>query len=101
MGGERLDKRMKAVAERRDELKRRSRQAMKGGAGGPATTATLRHSDEGFKKRVVDRLNLSALLEDPKVAENMAQAGFRGPRPLTTFYFFRFATPFIFMLLTA
>ncbi len=101
MGGERLDKRMKAVAERRDELKRRSRQAMKGGAGGPAATATLRHSDEGFKKRVVDRLNLSALLEDPKVAENMAQAGFRGPRPLTTFYFFRFATPFIFMLLTA
>lgn len=101
MGGERLDKRMKAVAERREELKRRSRQAMKGGAGGSATAATLRHSDGGFKKRVVDRLNLSALLEDPKVAENMVQAGFRGPRPLTTFYFFRFATPFIFMLLTA
>lgn len=100
MGGERLDKRMKAVAERRDELKRRSRQAMKGGAAG-SPAATLRHSDDGFKKRVVERLNLTQLLEDPKVAENMAQAGFRGPRPLTTFYFFRFATPFIFMVLTA
>ncbi|MEG0818717.1 type II secretion system protein [Brevundimonas sp. MYb46] len=99
MGGERLDKRMKAVAERRDELKRRSRQAMKGGVG--STTTTLRHSDEGFKKRVVDRLNLIKLLEDPKVVENMAQAGFRGPKPLTTFYFFRFATPFLFMVLTA
>jgi len=98
VGGERLDKRMKAVAERRDELKRRSRLAMKGG---PANPATLRHSDEGFKKRVVERLNLTKLLEDPKVAENMAQAGFRGPRPLTTFYFFRFATPFIFMVVTA
>ncbi|WP_292036523.1 MULTISPECIES: type II secretion system F family protein [unclassified Brevundimonas] len=98
MGGERLDKRMKAVAERRDELKRRSRQAMKGGGANPAS---LRHSDEGFKKRVVERLNLTQLLEDPKVAENMAQAGFRGPRPLTTFYFFRFATPFIFMVLAA
>ena len=97
VGGERLDKRM--VAERRDELKRRSRQAMKGGVG--STTATLRHSDEGFKKRVVDRLNLIKLLEDPKVVENMAQAGFRGPKPLTTFYFFRFATPFLFMVLTA
>ncbi len=97
MGGQRLDKRMKAVGERREELKRRSRQAMKGG---PASPATLRHSDEGFKKRVVDRLNLTQLLEDPKVAENMIQAGFRGPRPLTTFYFFRFATPFIFMVLT-
>jgi tight adherence protein C len=96
-GGARLDKRMKAVGERREELKRRSRQAMKGGAASPAT---LRHSDEGFKKRVVDRLNLTQLLEDPKVADNMIQAGFRGPRPLTTFYFFRFATPFIFMVLT-
>ncbi|MGH6978117.1 MAG: type II secretion system F family protein, partial [Brevundimonas sp.] len=38
MGGERLDKRMKAVAERRDELKRRSRQAMKGGVGSTTTT---------------------------------------------------------------
>ncbi|KAK0358124.1 hypothetical protein LTR94_036677, partial [Friedmanniomyces endolithicus] len=31
----------------------------------------------------------------------MIQAGFRGPGPLNTFYFFRFATPFILMALTA
>lgn len=92
-GGAKLDKRMKAVGERRDELKRRSRQAIaqQGQLGG------LRHSDDGFKKRVVDRLNLTKLLEDPKVAEKMAQAGYRGPRPLTTFYFFRFSMPFVFM----
>jgi len=84
-----LDKRMKAVAERRDELKRRSRAAIQGGA--------LRQTDEGFKKRVVERLNLTKLLEDPKVAERMIQAGFRGPKPLTTFYFFRFAMPFVFL----
>ena len=89
--GASLDKRMKAVAERRDELKRRSRAALQGGA--------LRQTDEGFKKRVVERLNLTKLLEDPKVAERMIQAGFRGPKPLTTFYFFRFATPFIFLAL--
>ncbi len=92
--GRGLDKRMKAVAERRDELKRRSRQAIAQqaqGAGG------LRHTDDGFKKRVVERLNLSKLLEDPKVADKMAQAGYRGPRPLTTFYFFRFSMPFVFM----
>lgn len=88
--GQGLDKRMKAVAIRRDELKRRSRQAMAGQTG-------LRHTDEGFKKRVVDRLNLTKLLEDPQVVDKMAQAGFRGPRPVTTFYFFRFAAPFIFM----
>jgi tight adherence protein C len=94
--GQGLDKRIKAVNERRDELKRRSRAAIHnpGGAG-------LRHSDEGFKKRVVDRLNLTTLLEDPQVIDKMAQAGFRGPKPLTTFYFFRFATPFIFFALSA
>ena len=93
-GGVKLEGRMKAVAVRRDELKRRSRQAIATqgqGQGG------LRHTDEGFKKRVVDRLNLSKLLEDPKVAEQMAQAGYRGPKPLTTFYFFRFSMPFVFL----
>jgi tight adherence protein C len=89
-GGAGLEQRMKSVATRRDELKRRSRQAM-------ANPGGLRHSDDGFKKRIVDQLNLMKMLEDPKVAEKMAQAGFRGPRPLTTFYFFRFASPFIFM----
>ena len=49
----------------------------------------------------MDRLNLTKLLEDPKVAGQMAQAGYRGPRPLTTFYFFRFASPFIFMTVAA
>jgi tight adherence protein C len=84
-----LESRMKAVAVRRDELKRRSRQAIAAGGGG------LRHTDDGFKKTVVDRLNLTKMLEDPKVVDQMSQAGFRGPRPLTTFYFFRFASPFV------
>ncbi len=95
-GGARLDLRMKAVGERREELRRRSRQAMRGGEG-----SSLRQTDDSFRSRVVKRLNLIKLLEDPKVAENMAQAGFRGPGPLNTFYFFRFATPFILMGLTA
>jgi len=98
-GGARLDKRMKAVAERREELRRRSRQAMRAGAGGEGSS--LRRTDDSFRSRVVARLNLMKLLEDPKVADNMIQAGFRGPGPLNTFYFFRFATPFILMALTA
>jgi len=92
-----LDKRMKSVALRRDELKRRSRAAM---ARGPSDKdTTLRHVDEGLAKKVVDKLNLKTLLEDPKVVEKLAQAGFRGPKPVTTFYFFRFATPFILSVL--
>jgi tight adherence protein C len=95
LGGEaKLEGRMKAVAVRREELKRRSRQAI--AQGGPQG---LRHTDTGFKKRVVERLNLTKLLEDPKVADKMAQAGYRGPKPLTTFYFFRFSMPFVMLAL--
>ena len=97
LGGEaKLEGRMKAVAERREELRRRSRQAIASQGSGPHG---LRHSDEGFKKRVVERLNLTKLLEDPKVAEKMAQAGYRGPKPLTTFYFFRFSMPIVMLAL--
>ena len=56
----------------------------------------LRHRDESLYKKVVERLQLSRLLEDPKVLDKMAQAGFRGPRPVSAYYFFRFALPFVF-----
>ena len=92
--GAKLEDRMKAVAVRRDELKRRSRQAM-------AKEGGLRHSDAGFHKDVVEKLNLAKMLEDPKVAEKLAQAGFRGPKPMNTFYFFRFSSPFVFFALVA
>ncbi len=89
LSGQNLDKRMKSVALRREELKRRSRQAMSKDGG-------IRQTDTGFYKKVVERLNLKTLLEDPKVVDKLAQAGFRGPKPVTTFYFFRFIMPFAF-----
>jgi len=93
-----LEGRLKSVANRREELRRRSREAIvqKGGGG-----STLRHTDEGLYKNIVDRLQLSRLLEDPKVVDKLAQAGFRGPQPVSTFYFFRFVMPFIFAVVTA
>jgi len=86
-----LDSRMKSVANRREELRRRSREALASKNQGGA----LRHNDESLYKNVVDRLNLSRLLEDPKVVEKLAQAGFRGPKPVSTFYFFRFVSPIV------
>lgn len=93
-----LEGRLKSVANRREELRRRSREAIaqKGSAGG-----TLRHTDEGLYKTIVERLQLSRLLEDPKVVDKLAQAGFRGPQPVSTFYFFRFVMPFVFAVVTA
>jgi tight adherence protein C len=84
-----LEARMKSVANRREELKKRSRQALNKSGGG------LRHTDEGLYKKVVDRLQLSRLLEDPKVVDKLAEAGYRGPGPISTFYFFRLIMPFV------
>jgi len=98
MSRSQLEGRMKSVANRREELRRKSRAALAGKNGG---TSRLRHTDEGVYKRVVDRLQLSRLLEDPKVVDKLAQAGFRGPQPVTTFYFFRFVGPFILAVLAA
>lgn len=87
-----LESRLKSVANRREELRRRSREAM---AGRPPS---LRQTDEGVYKRVVERLQLSRLLEDPNLTDKLAQAGFRGPSAISRFYFFRFALPFVFAL---
>jgi tight adherence protein C len=99
LGQTSLEGRLKSVANRREELRRKSREALNrdsvGGASG------LRHTDEGLYKRVVERLQLSKLLEDPKVVEKLAQAGFRGPKPVTTFYFFRMVAPILIGLVTA
>lgn len=87
-----LESRLKSVSTRREELRRKSREALASKAQGSA----LRQTDEGLYKKIVERLNLSRLLEDTNVVEKLAQAGYRGPRPVTTFYFFRFVSPFVF-----
>jgi tight adherence protein C len=97
MGRSTLETRLKSVSTRREELRRKSREAL---AGKAAASSSLRQKDAGLYKKVVDRLQLSRLLEDPKVVEKLAQAGFRGPRPVTTFYFFRFVLPFVFAAVT-
>jgi len=87
-----LEDRLKSVANRREELRRRSREEI--AKRGASASSSIRQADEGLYRKVVERLQLSRLLEDPKVAEKMAQAGFRGPKPISAFYFFRFVMPF-------
>ena len=89
-----LETRLKSVSTRREELRRKSREALASKNSGGQST--LRHVDEGLYKKVVERLQLSRLLEDPQVVDKLAQAGYRGPRPVSTFYFFRFVLPFVF-----
>jgi tight adherence protein C len=90
-----LESRLKSVANRREELRRRSREAMAG------KQTTLRQTDESVYKRVVDRLQLSRLLEDPNLPDKLAQAGFRGPSAISRFYFFRLVAPFVLLAAAA
>ena len=91
-----LESRLKSVANRREELRRRSREAMAGKQQG-----SIRQTDESVYKRVVDQLQLSKLLEDPNLPDKLAQAGFRGPSAVSRFYFFRLVAPFALMAAAA
>ena len=86
-----LESRLKSVANRREELRRRSREALAGKGGGPS----LRRTDEGIFKRVNERLQLSRLLEDNNLTDKLAQAGYRGPSAISRFYVFRLFTPIV------
>jgi tight adherence protein C len=86
-----LESRLKSVANRREELRRRSREALAGKQGAPS----LRRTDSGIYKRVVEQLQLSRLLEDTNLTDKLAQAGYRGPSAVSRFYFFRLILPIV------
>ncbi|GGG96895.1 type II secretion system protein [Glycocaulis albus] len=90
MGGNKLDKRIKSVANRREELRRKSREALELEARG----GTLRGKDtRSLFRKVVESLNLQTLLEDPNLKSKLIQAGMRGQGPVFVFYFARLIAP--------
>ena len=92
MNKDQTSKRLKQVAERRDELRRKAREAIEKEKG----AASLRGADtRSLYRKVVERLNLVKLLEDPNLKTKLTQAGLRGQQPVYAFYFFRLAMPFI------
>jgi tight adherence protein C len=90
-GGNKLEARLKSLSSRREELRKRSREAL-----ALNHASALRQADTGLAKKIVEQFQLNKFLADPKVAEKMAQAGYRGPKPITRFYFFRLIMPFVF-----
>ena len=89
MKGDPLEGRMKAVAERREELRLKQREAF----AQAGRRGQLRSTPIGFMKRTLDNLKLEKLLESPGMKEKLARAGYRGQGPLVTFMFFRFIMP--------
>jgi tight adherence protein C len=82
---DKLVQRMKLVNQRRETLRRNHRaQSQQSG---------LRRSDDGIIRQIVEKYGLQKLLLDDKLESKLAQAGMRGPKPISMFYFFRGALP--------
>ena len=93
-----LDKRIKGVRNRREELRRKSREAMEQSS----RNSSIRGAEaKGLMRKVVDALNLQKAFEDPDLQDKLQQAGLRGNKPAVAFYFFRLASPIILFAGTA
>jgi tight adherence protein C len=84
-----LDKRMKAVALEREQIRQRERERMVQ----QNSKVTLRQSPKQYMKTVVDNFNLSKWVGQEKARSMLMQAGFRGQAPYITYLFFRMAMP--------
>lgn len=83
---DKLGSRLKEVARKREELRKRSRAELARGG--------LQHKNANhFAKSLVDRLNLQKALADDSLTENLVRAGLRGHAAQTMFYFYRAALP--------
>ncbi|MGA2944050.1 MAG: type II secretion system F family protein [Xanthobacteraceae bacterium] len=86
-----LDKRMKAVALEREQIRQRERERM----AQQSSKVALRQSPKQYMKTVVDNFNLSKWVGQDKARSMLMQAGFRGQAPYITYLFFRMAMPII------
>jgi len=96
MSDNKLGARLKEVAKKREELRKRSRAELaKGGPG-------LQHKNANqFARGLVERFNLQKALADASLAEKLTRAGLRGNAAQTMFYFYRAALPIAFGVLAA
>jgi tight adherence protein C len=86
-----LGTRLKAVAERREELRKKSRAALE-------TKATLRQTQKGMISDIVRKFDLQKALKDDSLPNKLMRAGLRGERPVSLFYFCRAALPVAFAI---
>ena len=85
-----LGSRLKEVAKKREELRKKSRADL-------ARGATLQHKNANqFAKGLVDRLGLQKALADDTLNDKLIRAGLRGNAAQTMFYFYRAALPIAF-----
>lgn len=88
-----VQERIKLLSERREELRRQMRARLEQKK---RSVRELQTGRVGLMKAVIDKLNLNAMLEQPKLKQKLLQAGWRGQAPKITFTFLRLALPLVF-----
>lgn len=89
-GGPNLDRRIRVVLNQRSKLKAAARDNLHS-----KSRRSIRINVAGIYKKIVDLIGVEKLLEDPKMVQKLALAGFRGPRHIFMFYLSRIASPII------
>lgn len=89
--GDKLKKRMGAVSDQRDSMRRSRLEDLERNNG-------LRSESKGVVKKIVENLSLEKLLAASDLKDKLTQAGLRGQRPIYMFYFFRLAMPIILLI---
>jgi len=87
--GDKLKRRMNSVASAREGLKQ-------GRLNDLNKSRSLRSENKGFVKELVDKLSLQKILEASDLKDKLAQAGYRGQRPVYIFYMVRLIAPIFF-----
>jgi tight adherence protein C len=82
--GDNLDRRMKAVALERNQIRAREREKLARGE-----RVSLRQSPRAFIQSIVEQLNLRKWLGEDKIRSMLVQAGYRGQAPYVSYLFFR------------
>lgn len=91
-GNNKLDSRMRCVADEREKLKAKRLKEM---AEESERRGQLRHSAKTKTEKIVKAFNLREALESEDLALKMKMAGLRGPGPLMTFLVARVVLPIV------
>jgi tight adherence protein C len=90
-----IKQRIKRVALEREKLRAEEMARLRGGGGKDNEPRSIRRvAGKEYMTKVVQRFDLQKALADENTVGQLAQAGYRGQGPLTTFLFMRFVTPF-------
>jgi tight adherence protein C len=96
MSENKLGSRLKEVAKKREELRKKSRAELAKGSQG------LQHKNANqFARGLVEKFNLQSALADDTLSDKLIRAGLRGSGAQTMFYFYRAALPIAFGVLAA